>query len=392
MSKDNQEQSYLDMSDEDIMKVSAPSYENKQEEEDTEEEVDTTASNQESDENDNADTQESSDESTKDEDDSDESNDEEDATSSDDNSEDEDRDADSVSTSKTKSVDTTSSDKKEENSVIDYKEAYEKLFAPFKANGKEIKLQSVDDAIALMQMGANYNKKMAALKPNLRILKTLEKNNLLDEEKLSFLIDLEKKNPEAINKLIKDSGVDPMDLDPEKASEYKPTQHSINDKELELDQVLDEIQDTPTYTRTLDVIGNKWDKASKKVIAEHPNVIKVINDHIQRGVYDVIMVELERERMLGRLQGLTDIEAYKQVGDAIEARGGFAHLVSKPTAPQGQRVVAQKSTKVDDSKLREKKRAASPSKPAVATSVQQDFNPLSIPDDEFGKLVNPNFL
>ena len=33
-----------------------------------------------------------------------------------------------------------------------------KLFAPFKANGRELKIESVEEAVALMQMGANYSK------------------------------------------------------------------------------------------------------------------------------------------------------------------------------------------------------------------------------------------
>ena len=99
----------------------------------------------------------------------------------------------------------TSSETNEEIKV-DYKAEYDRLVAPFKANGREITVKSVDDAIALMQMGANYNKKMSALKPNLKLMKLLENNGLLDETKIGFLIDLEKKNPDAINKLIKDSG------------------------------------------------------------------------------------------------------------------------------------------------------------------------------------------
>ena len=89
----------------------------------------------------------------------------------------------------------------------DYKAEYLRLLAPFKANGKEIAVSTVDDAISLMQMGANYNKKMAGLKPSLKMLKLLENSGLLSEEKISYLIDLEKKNPAAINKLIKDSGI-----------------------------------------------------------------------------------------------------------------------------------------------------------------------------------------
>ena len=127
-----------------------------------------------------------------------------------------------------------------ETQAVDYEAEYKRLLAPFKANGREIQVKSVDDAVALMQMGANYNKRMAALKPNLKMLKLLENNGLLSKEKISYLIDLEKKNPAAINKLVKDSGLDPMDLDAEKAGEYKPKIHSVDDREIDLDTVLDE--------------------------------------------------------------------------------------------------------------------------------------------------------
>ena len=152
---------------------------------------------------------------------------------------------------------------------INYEAEYKRLLKPFKANGRDVTVDTVDDAISLMQMGANYNKKMAGLKPSLKILKMLENNGLLSEEKLGFLIDLDKKNPEAINKLVKDSGLDPMDLDAEKAGEYAPKIHSVDERELELDSVLDDIQDTPTYNRTLDVISKKWDSASKRTAVSY---------------------------------------------------------------------------------------------------------------------------
>lgn len=276
---------------------------------------------------------------------------------------------------------------------VDYEAAYKQLTAPFKANGREIQVQSVEDAVALMQMGANYNKKMAALKPNLKLMKLLENNGLLNEEKLSFLIDLEKKNPEAIGKLIKDSGVDPLDLDASKAGDYKPTPHKVDDRELELDAVLDEIQETPSYTRTLDVVSNQWDGASKNVIANSPQVLKVINSHVQSGVFDVIIKEVEREKMFGRLSGLSDIEAYRQVGDAIQARGGFDHLVPQGQRTQSKPAVVQPKPKMgDEGKRREKRLAAGPSQPAVPSKSNSEFNPLSLSDDEFSKVVNQRFL
>ena len=276
--------------------------------------------------------------------------------------------------------------------AIDYEAAYKKLFAPFKANGKDLQVATVDEAVTLMQMGANYNKKMAALKPNLKLMKLLENNGLLSEEKLSFLIDLEKKNPDAIGKLLKDGGIDPLDLNAENASDYKPHTYNVDDRELELDTILGELQDSPSYNRTLDVVSNKWDGASKQVIAQQPQLLKVINDHISNGVYDLISTEIERERMFGRLNGLSDLEAYRHVGDAIQARGGFDHLASQVQAKPAVQPAVKPAPVVDDQKLKDKKRAASPTKATPATALAADFNPLALSDDEFTKLVNKRLL
>lgn len=287
--------------------------------------------------------------------------------------------------------DTKPVEKEPTEQSVNYEQEYKRILAPFKANGKEVEVKSVDDAITLMQMGANYQKKMAALKPNLKILKILENNGLLDEGKLSFLIDLEKKNPDAINKLLSDSGLSPMDLDPDKAGEYKPNIHTVDDREIDLDRVLDEIQHTDSYTRTLGIVSKEWDGASKQTIADYPQLLAVINDHVSRGIYDVIAKEVERERMLGRLSGMSDIEAYRQVGDAIQAKGGFDHLGSSQTQrPAQQRVVPSKS-KPNEDMLKDKKRAASSSKPGSSSGQAADFNPLSMSDDEFEKIAEPRY-
>lgn len=274
---------------------------------------------------------------------------------------------------------------------IDYKAEYERLTQPFKANGKEVKVSSVEDAIELMQMGANYSKKMAALKPHLKVIKMLEKNGLMDESKLSYLIDLNGKNPEAIAKLVKDSGLDPLEMGSEKADGYKPTSHKVDDREIELDNVLEDIKDSSTYQRTISVVSNDWDKASKEVIANTPQILKVLNAHMESGIYDIIQAELENERIFGRLQGLSDIEAYRYVGDRIQANGGFNHLAKGQQNQPKQNVVSAKPMQVQDDKLKDKKRAAAPSKPAVTTQVAKDFNPLALSDEEFAKF-KPNFM
>jgi len=279
--------------------------------------------------------------------------------------------------------------KEGELNPIDYKAEYERLTSSFKANGKDITVSNVDDAIALMQMGANYNKKMAALKPNLKLLKLLENNKLLDESKLSYLIDLDKKDPAAITKLIKDSGIDPLDVDVNKDSEYKPKTYTVDEKEIELDEVLGDLQETDTYSKTLDIVGNKWDGSSKQVITQNPQLLRLINDHVANGVYEIISKEVDRERMLGRLNGVSDINAYRLIGDTIEAKGGFEHLNPAKKAPQ---VVVPTTKKAPDPALISKKRAASSTQKAAPNKVPEDFNPLAMSDEAFSKLVVSKYL
>jgi len=290
------------------------------------------------------------------------------------------------------SRDTTEADvdSKEE---IDYKVQYEELLSPFKANGKDIKVDTVEDARSLMQMGANYNKKMAALKPNLKLVKMLDNHGLLDEGKLSYLIDLSKKDPEAVKKLVKDSGLDPLDIDTDNIA-YRPNTYNVSDNEVALDGILDDIRDTSTFNTTIDIIGNKWDEASKDMIAKDPSIIKVINEHVGSGIYKKVSEVVERERILGRLSGLSDIEAYKQVGDAINANGGFGDPVQ---ATQTQPQSTSKSNSVNkannpvDPKLANKRKAAGSTK-SKPSKAKPEFDVLNMSDEEFEKMSASKFV
>jgi hypothetical protein len=248
-----------------------------------------------------------------------------------------------------------------------------------------MKVENIEDAITLMKMGANYNKKMAGLKPNLKLLKMLENNSLLDETKLSYLIDLDKKNPEAIARLMKDSGLDPLDVDVETKTEYTPSTYTVDDKEVELDAVLDDIRGTAAFQDTIDIIGNKWDESSKKILVNEPAIIKIINEHVATGVYAQINNVIESERALGRLTGLSDIEAYKQIGDALQAQGAF-------NTPAANEVISPASKPLVDPKLKNRKKAASATKSAPSKKKVADFNPLALSDEEFDKIAGSKFI
>lgn len=264
----------------------------------------------------------------------------------------------------------------EDDSAVNYEEEYKRLLKPFKANGKEIAVSNVDEAIQLMQMGANYNKKMIQLKPYLKQVKMLERNDLLDESKLSFLIDLSKGTPEAINKLLQDHQLDSDELDASSGEEYKARDYSINDAELAIETVLDEIKDSPGYSKTLNTVSKIWDDRSRQIVAETPELLRVINEHVENGIFDIIEQQLDKERMFGRMSGLSDIEAYKKVGEALQASGKLG------TAPRKGTVVTPKTK--DNSQLKSKRKAASTSRKAPeATQPAIPNDGADLSDEEF---------
>lgn len=289
------------------------------------------------------------------------------------------------------SLDTSDTDQPEtdgdtqENNEFDYKSAYEKVMAPFKANGVMMQVDNPDDAVRLMQMGANYQKKMQALKPNLKIVKMLDKQGLLDETKIANLIDLASKDPAAIAKLVKDSGIDPLDIDTSVDSGYQPGNHAISDKEYDLDEVLDNLRETSdTYAKTIDVVANQWDTASRKIIYDNPVIIEVIDQHIKNGVFDQVATAVGKERALGGLRGLNDVEAYKTVVDSMAQQG---LLVNQHAAPQAQKPVSSDAKASKSAKQRQAKRKAAA--PTKATSSQakpgSDAAYLGLSDEEFMK-------
>jgi hypothetical protein len=255
------------------------------------------------------------------------------------------------------------------------KSEYDKLLGSFKASGRTVKVESPDDARRLMQMGYDYTNKMRDLKPHLRLIRALEHNDLLDPEKINFTIDLMKGNPEAIKKFLKDKEIDPIDLDLEDSADYTPTDHRPSEAQEALDDVLTTLREEEHFPRLAKVITKEWDTASQEVLMGTPRVIAILSDHMAKGYFDQIAAKVAYERSLGRLAGLSDLEAYKTVGDAMEAQGQFAPAgrTTTPNVESGQG--PSQDSKGSGDGIDRRKKAASPTtgKPAKGASEPKNF-------------------
>ena len=287
----------------------------------------------------------------------------------------------SLDTSKENSTDTEGDT--QETTEFNYESAYKKVSEPFKANGVEMQVTDPDDIVRLMQMGANYQKKMSQLKPHLKIVKMLEKNELLNESKLHNLIDLSKKDPKAIAKLIEESDVDPLDINKDVPTDYTPNDYTVTDKEYNLDAVLDEIKDTETFTRTINTLTKEWDQDSRIVISNYPEIISVINDHMSSGVFDRVNARLQQEKTLGKLSGVSDIDAYKRISEQMYKEGLLG--VNKNQQQSQSSKPSEVSSNEANADRNKKRKAVAPVKQTASKKAPKEEDFLGLSDDEFMK-------
>ena len=265
-----------------------------------------------------------------------------------------------------------------QNVEPDYKKFYETMMSPIKANGKTIQLKDPSEAIRLMQMGANYTHKMQSLAPYRKKMAMLQNAGLFEEDKINNLIDLAQGKPEAIAQFLKDHKVDPLDLDmSDSAPKYVPSNHSVSDNEIALTGILDDLKSTPEGVETIKMIDS-MDQASLATIGNSPDIIPVLHEHRQTGVYNIIMQELDRQKALNQIpENMPFLEAYQLVGTML--------LQQKAQNQQMQRVQGlPKGTLKQPQTNNAQVKAAAPSGRSKKTNVNF-VDPFSLSDEEFDK-------
>lgn len=262
---------------------------------------------------------------------------------------------------------------KVDNQEVDYKSIYEQVFKPFKANGKEITPKSVEDIISLMQMGANYTKKMQLMAPMKKVVQSLD-NAKIDEQELNFLIDVSKGDKEAIKQLLIKHKIDPLEIDLDGDNTYSPRNNIASDEDVEFNDTLMDIHDS--LPKIQEILNKTWDDNSKKAILKDPRLMRALHEEVQMGRFDEVQKRLEAEKTFGRYKGVSDVDAYIDLVSKMEQE-------RMKTKTQPETPTRTESTK----KIPDKSKAApTKGKTSKSSSSLTAKDLLSMSDDEFNKL------
>jgi hypothetical protein len=223
----------------------------------------------------------------------------------------------------------------------DYKAIHARLFGtPIRAGGQDITIQNVDEAVSLIQKGVGFHNKMNRLLGDLKYVEMLRNNNLLDESKLSLLIDAQQGKPGAIKKLLDAAKVDPLTLDSPEASSYAPSDHRVTDEQVQFNSVISDLTESKHGVTILQE-AKGWDQASKAEVYKTPEMLVFLANQKEMGRYDLIKAEVSRQKMLGHVpvnEGF--LASYTRVGQQMMQAGAFGQPTVIPTpTPVAQKIV-----------------------------------------------------
>ena len=225
---------------------------------------------------------------------------------------------------------------KAEQPQVNYEDVVKQIFAPFKANGKEIAPRTVEDVVQLMQMGANYTKKMQSIAPMRKAVESLSNAGINSEEDLSYLIDLYKGDKEAIKRLLKDHQIDAMDLDLDEVK-YSPNKQNIaSEADVKFAETLSNINES--LPQIQNIMDKQWDQESKRILLSDPRALQALHEEIQMGRFEPVQKQLEVERTFGRYQGVPDIQAYIDILNRMSAQEQYQQQMQEQQRQQKKNV------------------------------------------------------
>lgn len=266
------------------------------------------------------------------------------------------------------------------------------IMKPFKADGQEFQAKTSAEVIRLMQFGVNYSRRMKEMKPLRAQDAMLKQHGLDDPAKLSELIEISKGNPAAIQKLLKEQKIDPLDIDTSKESTFKAVDHQVNPKDLAFKEAIDSTLLAPGGRELIADMNKDWDAESKEALHNNPEIFDNLLAQQAGKVYSQIKTEVARQRTLGFLTNIPFLQAYNQVGDAMQKVGVFTpkqvHSGEADIAPidTGTRKAAQPKTVLPNPNLSSTPPRAAPT-PVAVSQDEPDYSALS--DEEFNKLGIP---
>ena len=268
------------------------------------------------------------------------------------------------------------------------------LTAPLKAAGHEFTLEDPNQIRELVSKGLDYTRKMQQISHLRGIGEILREHDMLDPVKLAYAVDLANHKPEAIARLIKESGVDTFELGDDVADSYQATPANIEGKakEVSVREIVEQYKDDENFNSVFNE-ARQWDDASQVTLVNKPEVLHLLAAHANNGVYKQVMAKVIQERAI---TGTTEpiLQHYNRVGQAMfaaENDGGNAQAPQKQAPAKTERVVIKRKQVDESTRRKALAPTASTKTKTKSLKINSAADIYNMSEDEF-KNLDPDIL
>lgn len=268
------------------------------------------------------------------------------------------------------------------------------LTAPLKAAGHEFTLEDPNQIRELVSKGLDYTRKMQQISHLRGIGEILREHDMLDPVKLAYAVDLANHKPEAIARLIKESGVDTFELGDDVADSYQATPANIEGKakEVSVREIVEQYKDDENFNSVFNE-ARQWDNESQVTLVNNPEVLHLLAAHANNGVYKQVMAKVIQERAI---TGTTEpiLQHYNRVGQAMfaaENDGGNAQAPQKQAPAKTERVVIKRKQVDESTRRKALAPTASTKTKTKSLKINSAADIYNMSEDEF-KNLDPDIL
>ena len=241
-----------------------------------------------------------------------------------------------------------------------------------KVNGAVVRA-TYGELKAGFKQGMNYTKKMQEMAPMRKSLNIMKENSI-SEEDLQILVDLKKGNTKAAARLLKDAGIESIDVDTDSDTEFVPGDHGEEPESFAMEQVKTTISnDAENFPKVQTALDEMQDDFFDEIAGSPDNLQNLYLD-ISSGVYDIVKPEMDK---LSAVYGkVPSIELYKTATANVRKR----YEAENPPK------VEKKAKPIDTEALQQKRKAAtSGTKRKAAPEKESLINFDDLSDDQFEK-------
>ena len=168
---------------------------------------------------------------------------------------------------------------------------------PLKVNGKMIPINSMEELYTLASGGAAVTKKFQEIAAHKKSIAIMQEHNLTEAD-LSLLIEARNGSKDALASLVKQSGIDSMDVTDKVSDGYQPGAYIPDESAINLREVQQEISVDPEYQLTQNIVNNFMDEPSQDMMIKNPEIIRGIHQDVKSGAYELVSAHAQKLKLM----------------------------------------------------------------------------------------------